>query len=127
MRHTCAYCGVQACLPVRAVQEHKKSSCASGTLTHALLQAYLLIRAAQEREEARRCVAAEAGNLRAAEAAVAGLQAELDRLAAANGGLAASLRCAQGALDKNIGSNNGFCMRSGTASPQPMAAWPPVW
>ena len=56
-------------------------------------QAYLLIRAAQEREEARRFVAAEAAKLRAAEAAVAGLQAELDRLGAANGGLAASMRC----------------------------------
>jgi hypothetical protein len=58
-------------------------------------QAYLLIRAAQEREEARRAVAAEAARLRGAEAAVAGLAAELERLAAANGGLAASLRRAR--------------------------------
>jgi hypothetical protein len=58
-------------------------------------QAYLLVRAAQEREEARRAVAAEAARLRGAEAAVVGLAAELERLAAANGGLAASLRRAR--------------------------------
>ena len=79
---------------IRAPPKHLSTE--APTVTNVFrAQAYLLIRAAQEREEARRACEAEAARMRAAEAAAAGLQAELDRLAAANGGLAASLRCAR--------------------------------